>query len=602
MSAPLLLLQDIHHGFGGPELLRGAELAVHEGARIALVGRNGSGKSTLLKIAAGLIDPATGQRTVQRGVSIRYLPQEPDLSGHATTLDYVTAGLGEHDDPHRARYFLEHLGLSGDENPATLSGGERRRAAIARVMAPAPDVLMLDEPTNHLDLPGIAWLEKELAAMRSALVLISHDRRFLDTLTRSTVWIDRGTARTVDKGFAEFEAWRDIVLEEEITAQHKLDRRIAREEDWVRHGVSGRRKRNVKRMARLDSLRSERRDHRRAQGQVNLVVSEAEASGKLVVEAVGISKPFGANTVVHDFSVRIQRGERIGLVGPNGAGKTTMVNLLTGKLAPDSGTIKIGVGLEMVTLDQGRVDLDPQQRLKDVLTRGHGDIVEVGGSRRHVIGYMKDFLFAPEQAETAVSALSGGERGRLMLARALSLPSNLLVLDEPTNDLDLETLDLLQEMIGEYPGTVILVSHDRDFLDRTVNAVIVAEGGGAWSVYPGGYSDMLVQRGEGVTTKKTDAPKPKERTAQTPKAAQPKKKLGFTETHALKTLPGRIEALQAEIAKLQTEMADPALFSRDPKKFAAASARIGTAQTELEQAETQWLELEMLRESLAGNG
>jgi ATP-binding cassette subfamily F protein uup len=609
MSAPLLLLQDIHHGFGGPELLCGAEIAVHENARIALVGRNGSGKSTLLKIAAGLIEPTSGIRTIQRGVTIRYLPQEPDLSGHANTLDYVLAGLGEHGEPHRASYYIERLGLTGDEDPATLSGGERRRAALARVLAPAPDVLLLDEPTNHLDLPGIAQLERELLSSRSALVLISHDRRFLDTLTRSTVWIDRGTARAVDKGFAEFEAWRDIVLEEEVTAQHKLDRRIAREEDWVRHGVSGRRKRNVKRMARLDSLRAERRDHRGAQGQVNMVVSEADASGKLVVEAKQAAKSFrrpdgSENTVVRDFSIRIQRGERVGLVGPNGAGKTTLVNLLTGKLAPDSGIIKMGVGLEMITLDQGRADLDPNMELQHALTRGHGDIIEVGGSRRHVIGYMKDFLFTAEQARTVVSALSGGERGRLMLARALALPSNLLVLDEPTNDLDLETLDLLQEMIAEYPGTVLLVSHDRDFLDRTVNAVIVAEGDGAWNVYAGGYSDMLAQRGAGVAAKESRNAKGKERPAapSPQKTVTPKKKLGFTETHALKTLPARIEALHAEIAKLQAELGAGDLFSRDPKKFEANTRRIGFAHAELEQAETQWLELEMLRESLTGGG
>ncbi|MCB2107931.1 MAG: ABC-F family ATP-binding cassette domain-containing protein, partial [Rhodobacteraceae bacterium] len=467
MAAPLLLLQDIHLGFGGPELLSGATLSVHEGARIALVGRNGSGKSTLLKIAAGLVEPTSGERIVQRGVGMRYLPQEPDLSVFATTLAYVEDGLGEHDQHHRAKYLLEHLGLTGEEDPRTLSGGEQRRAALARAMAPEPDILLLDEPTNHLDLPGIAWLEQELAASKSALVLISHDRRFLTALTRTTVWLDRGITRTVEKGFAEFEDWRDEVLAQEETARHKLDRQIAREEDWVVHGVSARRKRNVRRMAALQDLRAERKQSRRAQGLVNLTVSEADQSGKLVIDAVGLSKSFakpdgGPQTIVNDLSVRVFRGDRLGVIGPNGAGKTTLINLMTGILQPDTGTVKLGANLQMITLDQRREDLDAAGTLKDAMTRGHGDIIEVGGSRRHVAGYMKDFLFTAEQMRTPVSVLSGGERGRLMLARALALPSNLLVLDEPTNDLDLETLDLLQEMIADYPGTVILVSHDRD--------------------------------------------------------------------------------------------------------------------------------------------
>ncbi|MDX2223882.1 MAG: ABC-F family ATP-binding cassette domain-containing protein [Rhodospirillaceae bacterium] len=611
MPAPLLHLRDVRHTFGGPELLKGAELQVHAGARIALVGRNGSGKSTLLKIAAGLVEPTGGERIVQRGIGLRYLPQEPDLSGFATTLAYVEAGLGEHDDPHRARYLLERLGLTGAEDPARLSGGETRRAALARVLAPAPDVLMLDEPTNHLDLPGIAWLEQELAGLRSALVIISHDRRFLNALSRTTVWLDRGRCRTIDKGFSAFEATRDELLEQEEQELHKLDRQIAREEDWVVHGVSARRKRNQRRMAALQALRQERRERRRAVGQVNLSISEAEQSGKRVVEADRIAKsymrPDGSELkVVRDFSVRILRGERIGLVGPNGAGKTTLINLLTAALPPDRGAIKLGVGLEMVTLDQGREDLDPKKPLKDALTRGHGDYVMVGGARRHVVGYMKDFLFTPQQAETPVAVLSGGERGRLMLARALALPSNVLVLDEPTNDLDLDTLDLLQEMIADYPGTVILVSHDRDFLDRTVNAVIAWEGDthgpGAWAVYAGGYSDMVAQRGDGVTAKEADTAKPakaKSAAAPEPRAASgAKKKLSFAQSHALKTLPAAMEKLHAEIARLREVIADPGLFARDPARFEATAQRLTAAEAELADAEHQWLELELLREEI----
>jgi ATP-binding cassette subfamily F protein uup len=603
MSAPLLLLRDIRHGFGGNDLLAGAELAVHEGARIALVGRNGSGKSTLLKIAAGLMDPAKGDRIQRRSVSMRYLPQEPDLTGHATVFDYVAAGLGEHDEPHRARSLLTDLGLSGTEDPATLSGGERRRAALARVLAPRPDILMLDEPTNHLDLPAIAWLERTVGALPSAMILISHDRRFLTALSNETVWLDRGIARAVDKGFGEFENWRDTVLEEEEIAAHKLQRRIAREQDWVVHGVSGRRKRNVKRMARLQALREEHSSRRRPAGQVNMEVTEAETSGKLVVELIGVTKAYGdAAPVVRELSVRIQRGERVGIVGPNGAGKTTLIKLLTGALPPDSGTVKHGAGLEMVALDQGRADLDPNESLKDALTRGHGDFIVVGDSRRHIMSYMKDFLFAPEQAGSPVSALSGGERARLMLARALSLPSNLLVLDEPTNDLDLETLDLLQEMIADYPGTVLLVSHDRDFLDRTVDAVIASDGDGQWTVYAGGYSDMVAQRGQGV------APRTSRKLAAiaaraAPASAQPpvvRKKFNFAQTHALKTLPDRIASLQAEMVSLNGVLADTGMFARDPKRFEATSVRLAAAQAELDAAETEWLELQILQEQISG--
>src|SRR3954452_19775999 len=481
MSPPLLTLQDTHLTFGGTPLLEGAELSIGERERVCLVGRNGSGKSTLLKIAAGTVEADRGTRFAQPGATIRYLAQEPDLSGFATTLAYLEAGLAPGDDLHRARYLLEQLGLTGDEAPARLSGGEARRAALARVLAPEPDILLLDEPTNHLDLPAIEWLENELAGSRSALVLISHDRRFLENVSCATVWLDRGVTRRIERGFASFEEWRDRVLEEEEREQHKLGRKIVAEEHWMRYGVTARRKRNMRRVGLLAEMRKDFREHRGAQGAVKISVTEAELSGKLVAEAKDISKGFGETSVVRDFSIRIQRGDRIGLVGPNGAGKTTLLKLLTGELAPDSGTIKLGTNIAMVTLDQRRAALDPLVSVRDTLTGGRGDSIFVGGNPRHVIGYLRDFLFAPEQAGTPVSALSGGERGRLLLAQALAQPSNLLVLDEPTNDLDLETLDLLEEMIDDYPGTVMLVSHDRDFLDRTVSAVIVAEGDGRWN-------------------------------------------------------------------------------------------------------------------------
>src|SRR5689334_18364236 len=559
MAPPLIQLRDIKLTFGGTPLLTGVELSVSPGERVCLIGRNGSGKSTLLKIAAGLVESDSGTRFVQPGATVRYLPQEPDFADHATTLAYVEAGLGPGDDRHPARYLLKQLGLHGDEDPANLSGGEARRAALARVLAPSPDILLLDEPTNHLDLPSIEWLEGELGRSRSALVLISHDRRFLTNLSRATAWLDRGEIRQIDRGFAAFESWRDDVLAEEEREQHKLDRKIVNEEHWLRYGVSGRRKRNVKRLAGLHALRAERRNYRGSAGAANLTAAEADKSGRLVIEAKNISKAYGERKIVDGFSIRIQRGDRVGIIGPNGAGKTTLVNLLTGADAPDGGTIRLGVNLEMATLDQHRESLDPKSTLSEALTGGRGDHVMVGGKPKHVVSYMKDFLFAQEQMRTPLEVLSGGERGRLMLARALAKPSNLLVLDEPTNDLDLETLDVLEEMLGDYAGTVLLISHDRDFLDRVVNGVIVPEGGGRWAEYAGGYTDMLAQRGEDIAREATGKPaRPREPKA--PQAvAEPKpgkRRLSFNEKYALETLPGEIAALQAKIRAALEKLAD----------------------------------------------
>src|SRR5437868_5935361 len=500
MAPPLIQLKDITLTFGGTPLLSGVELTVSPAERVCLIGRNGSGKSTLLKIAAGTVEPDSGSRFVQPGATIRYLPQEPDFAGFATTLSYVEQGLGPGHDRYRARYLLEQLALRDDEDPAHLSGGEARRAALARVLAPSPDILLLDEPTNHLDLPTIEWLESELARGRGALVLISHDRRFLTNLSRSTAWLDRGQIRQIDRGFAAFEAWRDEVLAEEEREQHKLDRKIVNEEHWLRYGVSGRRKRNVKRLGNLHALRDQRRNYRGATGNASLAAAEADKSGKLVIEARNISKAYGDRTIVDGFSIRVQRGDR----------------------------------------------------------------------------------------------------GRLMLARALAKPSNLLVLDEPTNDLDLETLDVLEEMLGDYEGTVILISHDRDFLDRVVTSVIVPEGNGRWIEYAGGYTDMLAQRGADLNREvakaapvednratKADAPSP-----------APKRRLNFNEKHALETLPRTIANLQAEIAKQQRHLDDPDLYTRDREKFDQASAALHRAQQELEAAENKWLELELLREEI----
>ncbi|WP_262030688.1 ABC-F family ATP-binding cassette domain-containing protein [Microvirga sp. Mcv34] len=599
---PLLLLQDIALTFGGTPLIESAELSVSPGERACLVGRNGSGKSTLLKIAAGLIEADRGKRFVQPGATVRYLAQEPDLSAYPTTLAYVEAGLGPGDDPYRARYLVEQLGLTGEEKTADLSGGEARRAALAHVLAPQPDILLLDEPTNHLDLPVIEWLEGELKSLRSALVLISHDRRFLESLSQATIWLDRGRTRRMDRGFAHFEEWRDQVLEQEEAEHHKLGRKLVAEADWLRYGVTARRKRNVRRLGNLHAMRQQYRDRQRAVGTVNLSLAEAEQSGTLVVEAEGISKSYGDRPIVTNLSLRVLRGDRLGIIGPNGAGKTTLINLLTGALEPDAGRVRLGSNLQMVTLDQRRASLDPDATVAETLTGGRGDSVTIGGQTKHVIGYMKDFLFSPEQARTPVGVLSGGERNRLMLARALAQPSNLLVLDEPTNDLDLETLDLLEEMIQDYSGTVILVSHDRDFLDRTVSSVLVSEGEGRWIEYAGGYSDMVAQRGRGVQARvveKEAKPRAAEKQAG-PSSPASKRKLGFNEQHDLKTLPKRMEELEAKIAKVQEILADPELYSRDPARFQKAMDALTQLQTELHASEERWLELEMLREELEG--
>ncbi|PIO99346.1 ABC-F family ATP-binding cassette domain-containing protein [Pleomorphomonas carboxyditropha] len=602
-SPPVLFLRNIRLTFGATPLLTGADLTVGEGDRITLVGRNGSGKSTLLKIAAGLVEADDGERFVQPGKTVRYLPQEPDLTAFRTTLDYVESGLTPGDDHYRALYLLNELGMTGNEPTASLSGGETRRAALAHVLAPEPDILLLDEPTNHLDLPAIEWLEGELKGMKSALVLISHDRRFLENLSRTTVWLDRGVTRTLDRGFSHFEAWRDQVLEEEERELVKLDRKIEAEEHWMRYGVTARRKRNVRRVDLLADLRKEKREHRGSLGNVKMAAAEAEASSKLVIEAKSISKSFGDRPIVRDFSIRVARGDRIGIVGPNGAGKTTLLRLLTGDLEPDSGSVKLGLSLDMQTLEQKRDSLDPETTLADALTEGKGDWVVIGEEKRHVVGYMKDFLFSPEQARTPLSALSGGERGRVMLARALAKPSNMLVLDEPTNDLDLETLDLLEEMLGDYRGTVIVISHDRDFLDRVVASVVMSEGDGRWLEYAGGYTDMLAQRGRGVEARKTEksAAAPK-KDAASAAVAPPKarSKLSFKDKHALETLPGRIDELADEARRLHAVLDDPGLYGRDPSLFAATTEKLATSEAALAAAEEEWLRLEMLREELEG--
>ena len=602
MAPPLLTLDGIRLTFGGTPLLDGASLSASSGEKIALVGRNGSGKSTLLKIAAGMVEPQDGEIFRQPTATVRYLPQEPDMEGYASVLAYVEAGLGPADDPYRATYLIESLGLSGDERPGTLSGGEARRAALARVMAPEPDILLLDEPTNHLDLATIEWLEGELQRTKSALIMISHDRRFLERVSRATVWLDRGTTRRLDKGFAHFEEWRDRLLEEEELEQHKLGRQIEREEHWLRYGVTARRKRNMRRLGELHSMRERFRGRRGPEGVASMSAAEGAESGKLVIEARNIAKSFADRAVVQDFSTRIQRGDRVGPDGPNGAGKTTLLKMLIGTLQPDTGSVRLGANLEIAALDQKR-ELDPSETLAHYLTDGRGDSLVVNGEEKHVVSYMKDFLFKPEQARTPVRELSGGERARLVLARILARPANLLVLDEPTNDLDMETLDLLQELVSGYPGTVLLVSHDRDFLDRTVTSVIAPDGEGRWIEYAGGYSDMLAQRGGQALQDRARAAKKEPREKKQPAGNEPRasaRKLSYKQKFALENLPKQIAETEGKIAALEDKMSDPAFYTKDPDGFSKVAGQLEGLRAGLSTMEEEWLELEMLREEIEG--
>jgi len=527
------------------------------------------------------------------------MEQEPDFEGYATLGDYALSDLGP-DQAWRVEAAATGLKLRLEADVAQASGGERRRAALAKLLAEAPELMLLDEPTNHLDIEAIRWLEAELAQTRTAYVLISHDRAFLTALTRATLWVDRGKVRRQEKGFAHFEAWRDKTWEEEDLARHKLDRKIKAEARWAVEGISARRKRNMGRVRALGDLRAERANMIRRQGAAGMVLEAGPQSGKRVIEAKGISKSYDQKLILKPFDLRILRGDRIGFVGPNGAGKTTLLNILTGQLAPDTGSVTHGTGLEMAVFDQTRSALDPEATLWDSLTNdplmgvnGRSDQVMVRGQPRHVVGYLKEFLFDDAQARAPIKSLSGGEKARLLLARIMARESNLLVLDEPTNDLDVETLDLLQDLLGDYPGTVLLVSHDRDFLDRVVTTTVAMEGDGQATIYAGGWTDYQAQRGE---ARKVDAVKPagskpaKQVASKT--AEKPKSRLSFTEAHRLKDLPGIMSRLEAEIGKLEALLADPELFTREPVKFRKATEALAERQTKLTEAEEEWLVLE----------
>jgi len=601
MSAPpLLALNDIRLRLGDNILFEGATLRLARGDRASLVGRNGSGKTTLMKIIAGLIEPDEGEVFVQPGLNIAYLPQEPAFALGASARDHVLAGgLADH----QADAALQRFGIDPDRPVNALSGGESRRVALARALGGSPDVLLLDEPTNHLDLATIEALEHTLAQHRGALLMVSHDRTFLSNVTNRTFWLDRRVVRRRDTGYSGFDQWQEQVLAEEARAMEKLDQKLAEEAQWLHRGVTARRRRNQGRLRRLKEMRALRAtllgDMRKAAPKFE--AEDGEIKSKVVIDAKDVAKSYGDRAVIAGFTTRILRGDRIGLIGPNGAGKTTLLRILAGDLEPDRGRVRIARNLNVAYFDQHRAALDPAATLWQTLCPEGGDTVWVHNRPRHVVAYLKDFLFDPEQAKSPVSSLSGGERNRLLLSRILARPSELLVLDEPTNDLDMDTLDMLEDMLGEYAGTLLVVSHDRDFLDRIVTSTIAVEGDGDAVEYPGGYADYLIQRRDSARR----APEPRDKLRKNDSsAAEPTRngkrqtKLSYKDQRELEQLPDRIAALEKEIITLEKILADPGLYQRDAKRFAAATDRLADAKTELDHAETRWLELEERRAAL----
>ncbi len=592
---PLLQMAGISLTFGGDPVFSGLDLVVQPGDRVALVGRNGSGKSTLMKVMAGLVEADHGDIVIPPGKSVGYMEQDPGMEGFATLGDYASSGL-EPGELYKVERAGEGLKFDPSRAVETASGGERRRAALAKLMAEAPDLMLLDEPTNHLDIEAIAWLERELGATRAAYVLISHDRAFLRALTRATLWIDRGVVRRQEQGFEAFEAWRDKIWEEEDQQRHKLNRLIKSEAKWAVEGISARRKRNQGRVRALQALRAEKAAQIKRQGSAAMTLEAGPKSGRKVIEAKGLAKSFGTQQIVRNFDLLAQRGDRVAFVGPNGVGKTTLLKMLLGQEQPDEGSVSLGTNLEIAVFDQTRAQLDPDMTLWDSLTgdpemrvSGKADQVMVGGQPKHVVGYLMEFLFDERQARAAVKSLSGGEKARLLLAKLMAKSSNLLVLDEPTNDLDVETLDLLQELLDDYDGTVLLVSHDRDFLDRVATTTIAMEGNGRATVYAGGWSDYIAQRGD-VFEKKAEKTKPSK--PKVKQEAQPKSGLSFSEKHRLEKLPAEMERLEAEIGKLEELMSDPDLFTREPVKFQKATEALVERQEKLAAAEEEWLMLE----------
>ncbi len=583
MAPPILSYEGLGLVQGSGWLFQDLDIYVGPRDRLALIGRNGAGKTTLLKLLAGRIDPDKGQRTIVPGTHVVMLEQEPDFAPFATLMDFALAAPDAPQEFEVAA-IADQLGIDMSRTAASASGGERRRAALARALAQNPDVLLLDEPTNHLDLAAIDWLESWLARYTGAFVAISHDRTFLTRLTRQTLWLDRGSIRRKEIGFGGFEEWSDAVAAEEARAAQRLDSKLRLEAHWLERGVTARRKRNQGRLEKLKEMRATRAAMIGGPGVAKLGLANDDVRSKSVIVAEGVSKSFGDRTIIKNFDFRVQRGDRIGIVGANGAGKSTLLKLLTGEIQPDEGKITLAPTLDGIIIDQQRSLMSPEKRVRDVLADG-GDWVEVRGVKKHIQGYLKEFLFDPGVVEASVGALSGGERSRLLLAREFARESNLLVLDEPTNDLDLETLDLLQEVIADYAGTVLLVSHDRDFLDRTVTVTLGLDGSGKVDIVAGGYADWEAKR------VKPGSVKAKAATAAPPPPPTARKKLSYKDQRDYDLLPARIEAIEAEMTDIEGELSDGALFTRDNARFNALTAKLDALRTEKAAAEDRWLAL-----------
>ena len=606
MAAPVLSYENLGLIQGEGWLFRGLDLYIGERDRLALIGRNGVGKTTLLRCLTGEIDPDEGKRTIVPGTHVVLLEQDPQMPPEGSLLDWVLAGTGA-PQAHEAAAMADQIGIDLDRPAATASGGERRRAAIVRALAQSPDVLLLDEPTNHLDLGAIEWLEDWLKRFKGAFIVISHDRTFLKRLTKSCLWLDRAELRRAEIGFGGFDSWTERVYEEEARAAEKLDAKLAIELRWLERGVTARRRRNQGRLAKLEGMRAERAAMLGASGAAKLGLAKDQARSKSVIEADRVAKSYGDRAIVRDFSLRIQRGDRIGIVGPNGAGKTTLLKLLTGEIAPDSGSVTRAKTLSGIVIDQQRKLMEPGKTVRDVLAHG-GDWIAVRGRKKHIKGYLKEFLFAPEIADAPVGSLSGGERSRLLLAREFAREANLLVLDEPTNDLDLETLDLLQEVIADYDGTVLIVSHDRDFLDRTVTITLGLDGSGKVDIVAGGYDDWEKRRsspapggnarkpggGGGVVTGSKPPPPP----SAVPLPVPGRIKLSYNDQRDLERLPAEIDRLQSEIDRTEHELHDSGLYGRDPRRFIELTERAAKLRAEKEAAELRWLEVAELAEQL----
>jgi ATP-binding cassette subfamily F protein uup len=585
MAAPILAFEGLGLVQGSGWLFRNLDIHIGPRDRLALIGRNGAGKTTLLKLLGGSVQADEGRRTIVPGTRVVILEQEPDLRGFATLRDYVMAG---DDAPvnYEADSIADQLGIDLSREAASASGGERRRAAIVRALSQDPDVLLLDEPTNHLDIGAIEWIEDWLKRFRGAFVVISHDRTFLTRLTRQTLWLDRGAIRRAEIGFGGFEAWTEQVYAEEQRQAEKLDARLKLEEHWLLRGVTGRRKRNQGRLTKLHEMRAERASMIGPQGSANLTTASDDTKSKVVIDAKNVTKVYGDRTIIGDLTLRVTRGDRIGIVGRNGAGKSTLLKLLTGEIQPDSGTIKLAQTLDAVVIDQQRSLMAPEKTVREVVVDG-GEWIDVLGVRKHIHGYLKDFLFDPNMVDAKIGSLSGGERSRLLLAREFAKPSNLLVLDEPTNDLDLETLDLLQEVIGDYDGTVLIVSHDRDFLDRTVTITLGLDGSGTVDVVAGGYEDWEKRRVSTTTGKRAS----KKVAATAPAVSAPRAKLTYKDQRDYELLPKRIEELDTQMAADAVKLAKPDLYMRDNATFAKLTKAIEVARAEKEAAELRWLEL-----------